>query len=414
MTRRRVGLWLVGAFGGVGTTITLGLAALARGLTDRTGLVTALPPFRDLGLVEPDQFVVGGHDIRRTSFAQSAEEFRRNSGVFDPAWITACGPDLETASARVQPGPRLGLSAVVSQLADWPEQKPGRTPRQAIDAISTDLRHFVASESIDHLIVLNVSSTEPPFPLDSAHEHWETLQPRLAEALSSPLVPSSTLYALAALEGGHSYINFTPSLGASFPAAYELAEATGSLHAGKDGKTGETLMKTVLAPMFAHRNLKVSSWVGHNIFGNRDGLVLDDPTSKSSKVETKDRVLAQILGYKPSSIVTIEYLPDMGDWKTAWDHVHFQGFLGTRMTLQFTWQGCDSLLAAPLAIDLARLTDLEKQRGGRGLLRHLACFFKSPEGDSEHDFFKQYDRLIDHCTRNEGPRCSSRSAPTPT
>ena len=90
--------------------------------------------------------------------------------------------------------------------------------------------------------------------------------------------------------------------------------------------------------------------------------------------------MTQILGYKPSTVVTIEYLPDMGDWKTAWDHIHFQGFLGTKMTLQFTWQGCDSLLAAPLAIDLARLADLEKRRGGRGLMRHLACFFKSPEG----------------------------------
>ena len=173
-------------------------------------------------------------------------------------------------------------------------------------------------------------------------------------------------------------------------------QSTGSLYAGKDGKTGETLMKTVLAPMFAHRNLKVMSWVGHNIFGNRDGLVLDDPSNKSSKVETKDRVVTQILGYKPSTLVTIEYLPDMGDWKTAWDHIHFQGFLGTKMTLQFTWQGCDSLLAAPLAIDLARLADLEKRRGGRGLMKHLACFFKSPEGVEENDFFKQFDLLVEH------------------
>ncbi len=116
-----------------------------------------------------------------------------------------------------------------------------------------------------------------------------------------------------------------------FPLWTSSARTTGSLYAGKDGKTGETLLKTVLAPMFAARNLKVMSWVGHNIFGNRDGLVLDDPANKSSKVETKDRVLYEILGYRPSSVVTIEYLPDMGDWKTAWDHIHFQGFLGTKM-----------------------------------------------------------------------------------
>ena len=122
------------------------------------------------------------------------------------------------------------------------------------------------------------------------------------------------------------------------------------------------------------------SWVGHNIFGNRDGLVLDDPANKASKVETKDRVVTEILGYKPSSLVTIEYLPDMGDWKTAWDHIHFQGFLGTKMTLQFTWQGCDSLLAAPLAIDLARLADLEKQRGGKRADEPPRLLLQEPRG----------------------------------
>jgi myo-inositol-1-phosphate synthase len=401
MTRRRVGIWLVGAFGGVGTTITLGLAALARGLADRTGLVTALPAFRDLPLPEPGDFVVGGHEIRLTDFAASAEEFRRGSGVLDPKWIEACRSELSSASARVKPAPHLGLSSVVSGLADWAEARPVETPRQAVDEIAADLKAFIAAESIVHLIVLNLGSTEPPFPPTPVHEHWRTLGPRLSDADPS-LLPSSALYAVAAIEGGHSYINFTPSLGGSIPALHELAQTTGSLHAGKDGKTGETLMKTVLAPMFANRNLKVSSWVGHNIFGNRDALVLDDPTSKSSKVVTKDRVISQILGYKPSSIVTIEYLPDMGDWKTAWDHIHFQGFLGAKMTLQFTWQGCDSLLAAPLAIDLARLTDLEKQRGGRGLMRHLACFFKNPEGVEEHDFCKQFERLIKHVSSVQG------------
>ncbi|MGC8644054.1 MAG: inositol-3-phosphate synthase [Isosphaeraceae bacterium] len=400
MTRRRVGLWLVGAFGGVGTTITLGLTAMARGLVDRTGLVTDLPAFADLPLPEPGDFVIGGHEIRQTTFGDSVEEFRRASGVFDPAWIAACRDDLATASSRVKPAPRLGLSPAIARLANWPETKPARTQRQAVDCISADLQAFIKAESIDHLIVLNVASTEPPFPTGEIHEHWETLKPRLAQGPDD--LPASSLFALAAFEGGHSYLNFTPSLGASVPAIEELARMHGCLYGGKDGKTGETLMKTVLAPMFAHRNLKVQSWVGHNIFGNRDGLVLDDPTNKSSKVKTKDRVITEILGYKPATIVSIEYVPDMGDWKTAWDHIHFQGFLGTQMTLQFTWQGCDSLLAAPLAIDLARLTDLEKRRGGKGLMRHLACFFKSPEGVAENDFFKQRDMLVDYCTKLKG------------
>jgi myo-inositol-1-phosphate synthase len=379
----------------VGTTVTLGLAAMARGLADRTGLVTDLPEFRELPFPEPADFVVGGHDIRRTTFADSAEEFRRASGVFEEGWIAACRDELAAASARVRPGPRLGLNPAVLKLANWSEPRPARSVRQAVDLIAADLAGFAKAESIDHLIVLNVASTEPPFRLGEEHRSWEALGPRLVEA-GDELLPSSSLYALAAIEGGHTYINFTPSLGASIPALAELAEMTGSLLAGKDGKTGETLMKTVLAPMFAHRNLRVMSWTGHNIFGNRDGLILDDPTNKASKVETKDRVITEILGYKPASIVTIEYLPDMGDWKTAWDHIHFQGFLGTKMSLQFTWQGCDSLLAAPLAIDLARLADLEKRRGGKGLLRHLACFFKSPEGVEENDFFRQFEALRDY------------------
>jgi myo-inositol-1-phosphate synthase len=395
MTRHRVGLWLVGAFGGVGTTVTLGLAAMARGLVDRTGLVTELPMFRGLAFPEPGDFVVAGHDIRASSFLESAEEFRKNSGVFAAEWIAQCREELGQATARVRPGTHFGAGRAISELGSWDGAGRSQTAREAVDRIATDLAEFVASESVDHLVVLNVASTEPPFVAGNVHGRWETLSDALAKG-GPTLLPASALYALAAFQGGHTYINFTPSLGAGLPALTELARTTGALYAGKDGKTGETLLKTALAPMFALRNLKVMSWVGHNIFGNRDGLVLDDPSNKSSKVDTKDRVVTQILGYKPSTIVTIEYLPDMGDWKTAWDHIHFQGFLGSKMALQFTWQGCDSLLAAPLAIDLVRLADLEKRRGGRGSMRHLACFFKSPDGVEENDFFKQFDLLARH------------------
>ena len=151
------------------------------------------------------------------------------------------------------------------------------------------------------------------------------------------------------------------------------------------------------------------SWVGHNIFGNRDGLVLDDPANKSSKVETKDRVVTQILGYKPSTLVTIEYLPDMGDWKTAWDHIHFQGFLGTKMALQFTWQGCDSLLAAPLAIDLARLADLEKRRGGRGLDDAPRLLFQEPGGGRRKRLLQAIHHPARACDRPTEPRATATS-----
>jgi myo-inositol-1-phosphate synthase len=389
---RRVGLWLIGAFGGVGTTITLGLSCLSRKITPDSGLTTQLPMFQGLNLPEPGDFIIGGHDIRQTSFVDSAIEFRTNSGVFQPEWIDACRDELLAASARVRPGTKLGSGATISKMGTWGDETPARNAAEAVDRIAKDLDAFVAAEKIDHLIMLNVSSTEPVFHTRDVHHSWAALEAALPTG-GPDLLPSSALYALAAIRGGHSYVNFTPSLGASIPAIEELAAKTGSLMAGKDGKTGETMMKTVLAPMFAHRNLKVLSWVGHNIFGNRDGVVLDDPVNKASKVNTKDWVTTQILGYKPNTLVTIEYIPDMGDWKTAWDHIHFQGFMGTQMTLQFTWQGCDSLLAAPLAIDLARLTDLAKQRGSKGLQKQLAVFFKSPEGVEENHFFRQWATL---------------------
>jgi myo-inositol-1-phosphate synthase len=118
--------------------------------------------------------------------------------------------------------------------------------------------------------------------------------------------------------------------------------------------------------------------------------------NKESKIRTKDQLVGQIFGYKPQTHVSIEYIPSLDDWKTAWDHIHFQGFLGTKMILQFIWQGCDSLLAAPLVIDLARLTLLAQRRGESGVLTHLACFFKSPLGVREHDFFKQYALLEEY------------------
>jgi myo-inositol-1-phosphate synthase len=392
MNDRRVGLWLIGAFGGVGTTAAMGLAALGQGVSDETSLVTALPPFAPLDLDPPGQFVVGGHDVRRSSFRQAVADLHQRAGVFDSAVIDAALPELDKWSANVRPGTVQGAGATIARLADWPEMPRADTPRAAIDRIQADLRAFREEHHLGQVVVVNVASTEPPFPLTDLHASLKNFLPAVERG--NPLaVPASSLYAWAALDLGWPYINFTPSLGASFPAAAELAEQRGAVYGGKDGKTGETLLKTVLAPMFAHRNLRILSWVGHNIFGNRDGIVLDDPANKASKILTKDQVISQIVGYKPQTLVTIEYVESLDDWKTAWDHIHFRGFLGAKMALQFTWQGCDSLLAAPLVLDLARLALLSQRRGEVGVLRHLACFFKSPMGVAEHDFFKQWEML---------------------
>jgi myo-inositol-1-phosphate synthase len=203
-------------------------------------------------------------------------------------------------------------------------------------------------------------------------------------------------------------VNFTPSLGATPPAIQELATLRGACHAGQDGKTGETLLKSVLVPMFAARNLQVQSWVGHNIFGNLDGLILDDPANKAAKIKGKDQLVGHILGYDPQTLVSIEYVRSLGDWKTAWDHIHFRGFLGTPMTLQFTWQGCDSLLAAPLVLDLVRFVELSQRRGEVGALSHLGSFFKQPLGLAEHDFPRQFSLLCDWARRHSQQAARSR------
>ncbi len=164
---------------------------------------------------------------------------------------------------------------------------------------------------------------------------------------------------------------------------------------GNDGKTGETLVKTVLAPLFSGRALRVLSWEGYNLLGNRDGLVLNDPEARESKTRSKDRAVRQILGDDPErhAKVTIDYVPSLDDWKVAWDYIHFEGFLGARMSMQFTWQGNDSALAAPLILDLARLAAFSKAKGEGGLMRHAAAYCTSPAGVEEQNFVKQFERL---------------------
>ena len=392
-SQRRVGLWMIGAFGGVATTAALGLAALRRGITDTTSMMTALPLFHGIELDEPAQFVVGGHDIRRTHFRDSIRDFQQQSNVFDRDMVDACLPDLDEWAANVRPGTILNTGATIGKLVDRPDVPRADTPTAAVERIQKDLHEFRDGQQLDQVVVVNVASTEPPFELKEAHGSLDRLMNTKECQEGDQILPASSLYAWAAIDLGLPYVNFTPSLGASFPAIQELAIERSSPIAGKDGKTGETLLKTVLAPMFAHRNFRILSWVGHNIFGNRDGVVLDDPANKASKIKTKDQVISSIVGYKPQTHVSIEYIESLDDWKTAWDHIHFRGFLGTKMMMQFTWQGCDSLLAAPLVLDLARLALLSKRHGESGILRHLACFFKSPMGVEEHDFFKQIAML---------------------
>ena len=398
MAERKTGLWIIGAWGGVATTAVVGLLNLQKKLVKPIGLTTELPEFSNVDKMPGwDRFVPAGYEIRNCSFGEAADDLI-NQRALETQAVAPVRDDLAVLDERILPGFLANSGEVVEKMADRFRSEK-LTPRETISAIQTDLKAFAAKNQLEHIIVVNLMSTEPVceyFKNPSEHqtewENWDAFRALIDSSVESP-VPASTLYAVAALEAGFDFVNFTPSLGATPPALEQLAKTTGTRFFGNDGKTGETLMKSVLAPMFAHRNLNVMSWVGHNIFGNRDGIVLDDPRNKATKVSSKNHLLEQILGYAPQTLVSIEYIQSLGDWKTAWDHIHFQGFLGTPMTLQFTWQGCDSLLAAPLVLDLARLTELARERNFIGRMDFLACFFKSPIRVEEQSFVRQFEKL---------------------
>jgi myo-inositol-1-phosphate synthase len=370
-----------------------GLAALQRRAIPPVGLVTAMPACAGLDLVDFPDIVVGGHDIRSGPLDREAWRMWTQSRAIPPELLEAAADFFAAVESRLRPGLLVGSGERIRSLADPAAAESVETPRQGVARVRADLEAFAAADRLDHVVVVNLASTEPP-PERPIPLSYDKVEPLLDDTAACPL-PASSLYFLAAIEAGASYVNFTPSAGSGPACLQALARERGIAHAGCDGKTGETLLKSVLAPMFAARNLEVMSWVGHNIFGNLDGKVLDDPRNKSAKVRSKDHLLSAILGYPPQTHVSIEYIESMGDWKTAWDHVHFRGFLGTPMTLQFTWQGCDSILAAPLVLDLVRLVERARRGGESGALEWLAPFFKSPLRVTEQDFAIQMAMLHD-------------------
>ncbi len=391
MSSSKYGIWLVGACGGVASTAILGLAALKRGLIPTWGLVSELPQFAGVGLPQWDDFLVGGHEIRCASLVAELRRFAIENRALPPELIELCREELDAVQTEIRWGTVHGATEVIRGLAS-PEVPEDRSSRFAVDRLEADLRAFREKYRLDHLVVIHVASTEPPLAVDEIPSPWPKLW-RWLETEAACALPPSSLYAIAAFRSGCSYINFTPSPGPDLPPLGELAVEQQVRYMGCDGKTGETLLKSVLAPMFARRHLRVLSWVGHNIFGNLDGKILDHPANKASKIATKDRLLGHILGYRPQTLVSIEFVESLGDWKTAWDHIHFAGFFGTKMVVQFSWQGCDSILAAPLVLDLARWTILAWKRGHVGLMPFLASYFKSPYGMAEHNFETQFKML---------------------
>lgn len=272
-----------------------------------------------------------------------------------------------------------------------------------IDGITADVHEFARREGCERVVVVNVSSTEAPHHIDDRHADLVTL--RAALGRMPDVLPISSVYAHAALSAGCPFVDFTPGVGVRrVPALVQLAEEAGLPWAGSDGKTGETLVGSALTPMFVSRALKVRSWAGTNLLGGGDGATLADPAARASKTASKSGGLAAGLGYEVDAPLHIDYVPDLGEWKTAWDHVSFTGFLGTAMTLQFTWQRCDSTLAAPLVLDLTRLVARAHERGQVGPLGPLAFFFKDPAGTDEHRLAARFETLVTWAREMVGPQ----------
>ncbi|WP_338037970.1 inositol-3-phosphate synthase [Nocardiopsis halophila] len=329
--------------------------------------------------------VFGGHDVAGPPLPKRVAMLAEG-GVVPAGLPGVLEEELAAVEARIRPG------AAPSR---------GRAQREAAARIEEDLRRFREEEGLDRVVVVDVSSTGPPLPPDGPAAAAAASADLLEEALDrggAPL-PASSLYAYAAFRAGCPVASFTPGPGPCLPALEEAALREGLCWAGSDGKTGETLLKSVLAPMFAQRALRVRSWSSVNLLGGGDGETLSDPASAGSKTASKGRGLRSMLGTDVAGPLHIDYVPDLGDFKTAWDHVSFEGFLGVRMSLQFTWAGCDSALAAPLVLDIARLTARANQVGETGPLGALAFFFKDPVGSQEHALSAQWDALVEWCAR---------------
>ncbi|MEU2611116.1 inositol-3-phosphate synthase [Micromonospora sp. NPDC007271] len=370
----RTGVWLVGARGSVATTSIVGALALRAGLTDPTGCVTELPDLRGPALPAFADLVLGGHDVVATPLTKRAEALAA-AGVLPGRLVDALSSELAEVEAALRPAPADGTQA------------------ERAAAVARHLTDFRGRHALDRVVVVNVSATEPAAAAHPAHHDLAALR----NALAGPgeVLPNSSLYAYAAFTAGCPYVDFTPSTGARLPALAALADEHGLPYAGHDGKTGETLVKSVLAPMFAMRHLAVRSWSGVNLLGGGDGATLAEPAANAAKVGSKQRVLGETLGYVPQGGTRIEYVAELGDFKTAWDLVTFAGFLGTGMRLEFTWHGCDSALAAPLVLDLARLTAAAHAAGRRGPLAELAFFFKDPLDASTHALAEQWSLLTE-------------------
>ena len=399
---------LLPGLGAVGTTLIAGVEAVRRGLARPVGSLTQMgtirlgkrterrtPLIRDLvPLADLSDVRFGGWDV----FEDDAYESARHAAVLDPALLEA----LREPLSAISPMPAVFSHEYVRRLAG-PNVKKGGTKRELGEALREDIRRFMAEQECARAVMIWCASTEVYLEPTAAHADLARFE--AAMAADDPAIAPSMIYAWAALQEGVPFANGAPNLTVDIPALQELARKQGLPIAGKDFKTGQTMLKTALAPMLKARLLGLAGWFSTNILGNRDGEVLDDPGSFKTKEVSKLSVLEHIL--QPSLYpdlygrfehkVHIHYYKPRGDNKEGWDNIDIVGWLGYPMQIKVNFLCRDSILAAPVALDIALFLDLARRAGMSGIQEWLSFYFKSPmvaEGlYPEHDLFIQQTKL---------------------
>ena len=398
---------LVG-LGAVSTTFIAGVIAVRKGIAQPIGSLSQMgtvrlgkrtdgktPLIKDLvPLASLDDLVFGGWDI----FEDNCYEAACTAGVLDRSLLDQIKPELEA----IKPMSAVFDRRYVKRL-DGPNVKKGANKMELAEQLRADIRRFKSENKVDRLVMIWCGSTEVFLTAGDAHQTIEAFEAALVA--NDVAIPSSMVYAYAALKEGVPFANGAPNLTADIPALLDLAVTSNTPICGKDFKTGQTLIKTIVAPGLKARLLGVKGWYSTNILGNRDGEVLDDPESFKTKEESKKSVLDYILQpdlypelYKDlCHVVRINYYPPRGDNKEGWDNIDMIGWLGYPMQLKINFLCRDSILAAPLVLDLVLFLDMAKRAGLGGIQEWLSFYFKSPQHAAglypEHDLFIQLMKL---------------------
>ncbi len=403
----KLGILLVG-LGAVSTTFVAGVEAIRKGMATPIGSLTQMgtirlgkrtenrcPKIRDfVPLADLDDVVFGAWDI----FSDSAYEAARNAGVLEKAQVEDLREQLESLKPMAAVFEQNYVKRITGENV-----KTGKNKMELAEQLIADIAQFKEEKGCERLVMVFAASTEIFLEQTAVHQTLEAFEKGLYD--DDPAIAPSMIYAYAALKSKVPFANGAPNLSCDIPALTKLSEDNNVPICGKDFKTGQTLMKTIIAPGLKARMLGLEGWYSTNILGNRDGEVLDDPENFKTKEESKLSVLEHILQpevypelYKDfSHVVRINYYPPRGDNKEGWDAIDIVGWLGYKMQIKIDFMCRDSILAAPLVLDLALFMDLAQRAKMKGVQEWLSFYFKAPQTAPElypeHDIFIQLMKL---------------------